>query len=157
MAGIIYNSGNVSLNPTDGHLPVRIGNQFLDSSFFQEGDFQNASYVNTVDNNGSAFGFKMEPAILKTSLGDFDGLGNSTRLILDDNSGTANLFAYRGITIVTTDPLALISMVSTNLVLSVNTIRINGTVNSPSAGASSGQFLMININGTAYKINLLLP
>jgi hypothetical protein len=157
MAGIIYNSGNVSLNPTDGHLPVRIGNQFVDSSFTQEGDFQNASVVNTVDNVGNPYGFKMNPASGDVFIGDFDALTNATFMALDNTNGIINFNSNLAISFLCPDPSSVFTINANSVVIGTNLLRINGSVTAGAAGAASGQFLMININGTAYKINLLLP
>jgi hypothetical protein len=162
MAGIIYNTGNANLNPTDGHLPVRIGNEFLDSSFFQEGDFQNASYVNTVDNNGTPYGFKMEPAIYQTLLGDFDGIVSNTYIqiksdvllpgiVLDGNMSVnidANDPSQGAVFLSATDQIRFTS----------KQFRFQGTtITQVSSGGSAGLHLKVNVNGTNYLIRLENP
>jgi hypothetical protein len=157
MAGIIYNTGNVSLNPSDRCLPVRIGNQFLDSSIFQNGDFQNATEVVTVDNVGNPYGFKMEMPSGDVFIGDFDALTNATFMAIDNVNGIINFNSNIAISFLCPDPLSVFTINANSVVIGTNLIRINGSVTAGAAGAPSGQFLQININGTSYKLNLLNP
>jgi hypothetical protein len=162
MAGIIYNSGNVSLNPTDGHLPVRIGNQFLDSSLYQEGDYQNAAYVNTVDNSGNPYGFKMEPAISQTLLGDFDGIGSGA--FIDIKSDTIQpaieINGVKGVEINALDlALGLVYLNATDQIrFTSKQFRFQGTsITQATSGGSAGLHLKVNVNGTNYVIRLENP
>jgi hypothetical protein len=162
MAGIIYNTPTANLNPTDGHLPVRIGNQFLDSSFFQEGDFQNASYVNTVDNNGTPYGFKMQPAISQTLLGDFDGIGSGA--FIDIKSDTIQpaieINGVKGVEINALDSaLGLVYLNATDQIrFTSKQFRFQGTsITQATSGGSAGLHLKVNVNGTNYLIRLENP
>jgi hypothetical protein len=157
MAGIIYNTPTANLNPTDGHLPVRIGNQFLDSSFYQQDNFQNASHINTVDNNGSPYGFKMEMPSGDVFIGDFDALTNATFMAIDNANGIINFNSNLAISFLCPDPSSVFTVNANSVVIGTDLVRINGSVTAGTAGAASGQFLQININGTSYKLNLLNP
>ena len=162
MAGIIYNTPTANLNPTDGHLPVRIGNEFLDSSFFQEGDFQNASYVNTVDNNGTPYGFKMQPAISQTLLGDFDGIGSGA--FIDIKSDTIQpaieINGVKGVEINALDLASgTINLNSTDIIsFASKQFKFQGTtITQATSGGSAGLHLKVNVNGTNYLIRLENP
>jgi hypothetical protein len=162
MAGIIYNTLTANLNPTDGHLPVRIGNQFLDSSLYQEGDYQNAAYVNTVDNSGNPYGFKMEPAISQTLLGDFDGIGSGA--FIDIKSDTIQpaieINGVKGVEINALDlALGLVYLNATDQIrFTSKQFRFQGTsITQATSGGSAGLHLKVNVNGTNYVIRLENP
>jgi hypothetical protein len=162
MAGIIYNTGNANLNPTDGHLPVRIGNEFLDSSFFQEGDFQNASYVNTVDNNGTPYGFKMEPTIYQTLLGDFDGIVSNTYIQIKSDVLLPGIVldGKMSVNIDANDPSqgAVFLSATDQIRFTSKQFRFQGTtITQVSSGGSAGLHLKVNVNGTNYLIRLENP
>jgi hypothetical protein len=162
MAGIIYNTGNVSLNPTDGHLPVRIGNQFLDSSFFQEGDFQNASYINTVDNSGGPYGFKMEPTIYQTLLGDFDGIVSNTYIQIKSDVLLPGIVleGKNSVNINANDPSqGTVFLNATDQIrFTSKQFRFQGTsITQATSGGSAGLHLKVNVNGTNYVIRLENP
>lgn len=162
MAGIIYNAGNANLNPTARHLPVRVGNQFLDSSFQQDDDFQNATIVNTVDNNGTPYGFKMEPAILETTLGDFDNIGSGALI------GIRSTALLSGITIVGVNSVSISAQDPTSGSINLNSndiisfasqqFRFQGTnITQVLSGGNANLHLKVNVNGTNYLIRLELP
>ena len=162
MAGIIYNTGNANLNPTDGHLPVRIGNEFLDSSFFQEGGFQNASYVNTVDNNGTPYGFKMEPTIYQTLLGDFDGIVSNTYIQIKSDVLLPGIVldGKMSVNIDANDPSqgAVFLSATDQIRFTSKQFRFQGTtITQVSSGGSAGLHLKVNVNGTNYLIRLENP
>jgi hypothetical protein len=162
MAGIIYNTPTANLNPTDGHLPVRIGNQFLDSSFFQEGDFQNASYVNTVDNNGTPYGFKMEPTIYQTLLGDFDGIVSNTYIQIKSDVLLPGIVldGKMSVNIDANDPSqgAVFLSATDQIRFTSKQFRFQGTtITQVSSGGSAGLHLKVNVNGTNYLIRLENP
>jgi hypothetical protein len=162
MAGIIYNTPTANLNPTDGHLPVRIGNEFLDSSFFQEGDFQNASYVNTVDNNGTPYGFKMEPTIYQTLLGDFDGIVSNTYIQIKSDVLLPGIVldGKMSVNIDANDPSqgAVFLSATDQIRFTSKQFRFQGTtITQVSSGGSAGLHLKVNVNGTNYLIRLENP
>lgn len=158
MAGIIYNTGNAAtLNPTARHLPVRVGNQFLDSSFYQDGDYQTATILHTVENTGVPFGFKLDPANQVVYMGDFIAAFNNSFISVDDVSQAINIFAPLGIGIASSDPSAVISLNAANIISNTNFIRLNGTLTQSTSGSTSGLHLRINVNGTNYVIELKNP
>jgi hypothetical protein len=162
MAGIIYNTGNANLNPQDGHLPVRIGNQFLDSSFYQEGDFQNASYVNTVDNSGNPFGFKMEPTIFQTLLGDFDGIVSNTYIQIKSDVLLPGIVVdgKMSVDINANNPSqgAVFLSATDQIRFTSKQFRFQGTnITQVSSGGNANLHLKVNVNGTSYVIRLELP
>ena len=157
MAGIIYNTGNANLNPTARHLPVRVGNQFLDSSFYQDGDYQTATILHTVENTGVPFGFKLDPANQVVYMGDFDAAFNNSFISVDDVSQIINIFAPTAIGIVSSDPLSAINIGANNLIFGANLIRLNGALTQSTSGSTSGLHLKINVNGTNYVIELKNP
>jgi len=164
MAGIIYSTGNASLNPSDRFIPVRQGNNFLDSSFQQDGDFQTMTTLETVDNNGNPFGFKFNPSASQIVLGDFDGSFNGTKIDLKDDNGT-------GIGGITMDGDGSIFFNAPNpldgqiFINGFNTIRFatkqllffGSTLVQNTSGSTANLHLRVTINGTNYVIELRNP
>lgn len=157
MAGIIYNTGNANLNPTARHLPVRVGNQFLDSSLYQDGDYQTATILHTVENTGVPFGFKLDPANQVVYMGDFDAAFNNSFISVDDVSQIINIAANNSVGIACSDPLSAIYISANNLIFGANLIRLNGALTQSTSGSTSGLHLKINVNGTNYVIELKNP
>jgi hypothetical protein len=162
MAGIIYNTATANLNPTDGHLPVRNGNQFLDSSFFQDGDFQNASVVSSVDNSGNPFGFKMVPEIFETLLGDFDGIVSNTYIQIKSDVLLPGIVleGKNSVNINANDPSqGTVFLDATDQIrFTSKQFRFQGTtITQATSGGSAGLHLKVNVNGTNYVIRLENP
>ena len=157
MAGIIYNNSGSSLNPTNRHIPVRIGGNFLNSSWTQDNDFYNATEIITVDTVGNPYGFKLNPLTGDVFVGDFDALTNSTFMSIDNANGIINFNSNLAVSFLCPDPSSIFTINANSVVIGANLIRFNGSLTSGTAGAASGQFLQININGTSYKLNLLNP
>jgi hypothetical protein len=162
MAGIIYNTGNANLNPTDGHLPVRIGNQFLDSSICQDGDYQNASVVNSVDNSGNPFGFKMKSEVFETLLGDFDGIVSNTYIQIKSDVLLPGIVLDGKISvdINANDPSqgAVFLSATDQIRFTSKQFRFQGTtITQATSGGSAGLHLKVNVNGTNYVIRLENP
>jgi len=157
MAGILYNNFSSNLNPTDWHIPVRIGSNFVDSSWTQDNDYANAGTIETVDNVGNPYGFRMNPGNGDVFIGDFDALTNATFMSLDNTNGIINFNSNLAISFLCPDPSSVFTINANSVVIGTNLLRINGSVTAGTAGAASGQFLLININGTSYKLNLLNP
>lgn len=156
MAGIIYNvPGAGSVNPNPEFIPVNIGGSFVDSSWTQNNDFYNTTRVQTVDQNGNGYGFQFLPLEQLMAVGDFDALGNTTVITVDDSAGLMNFNANLGFGFVASDPGSIMSINAANFIVGTKSIRLNGTLTAGSAGAASGQFLLIEVNGTTYKLNLL--
>jgi hypothetical protein len=157
MAGIIYNPpGGANVNPTSTFIPLNIAGTFIDSCLVQDNDNASFQSIKTIDNNANDWGLIVAPTSLQVQLGDYQTLGNGTVFTLDDSAADISIFAYNNVRL-TTDATGTIILNTGPFVLNISSIRINGPVTAGSAGLPSGQFLMININGTAYKINLLLP
>jgi hypothetical protein len=162
MAGIIYNTATANLNPTDGHLPVRIGNKFLDSSFYQQDNAQNATEVYTLDNNGTPFGFKMQPAIYQTLLGDFDGIVSNTYIQIKSDVLLPGIVldGKNSVDINANDPLqgAIFLSATDQIRFTSKQFRFQGTnITQVSSGGSAGLHLRVNVNGTNYVIRLETP
>jgi len=157
MAGILYNNSSSNLNPTNRHIPVRIGSNFLDSSWTQDNDYTNAGTIETVDSVGNPYGFRMNPGNGDVFIGDFDALTNATFMSLDNTNGIINFNSNLAISFICPDPSSIFTVNADSVVIGTNLVRINGSVTAGAAGAASGQFLVININGTSYKLNLLNP
>jgi hypothetical protein len=162
MAGIIYNTPTANLNPTDGHLPVRNGNQFLDSSFYQQDNYQNASDVYTLDNSGTPFGFKMRPAISQTQIGDFDFIGSGAFIDIRSNTVLSGItiLGVNNVTISAQDPTSgTINLNSTDIISFASTqFRFQGIgITQATSGGSAGLHLKVNVNGTNYVIRLENP
>jgi len=157
MAGILYNNSSSNLNPTNRHIPVRIGSNFLDSSWTQDNDYTNAGTIETVDSVGNPYGFRMNPGNGDVFIGDFDALTNATFMSLDNTNGIINFNSNLAISFLCPDPSSIFTVNADSVVIGTNLVRINGSVTAGAAGAASGQFLVININGTSYKLNLLNP
>jgi hypothetical protein len=162
MAGIIYNTSTANLNPSSTHLPVRIGNQFLDSSFFQDDDFQNATRVSTVDNNGNPYGYKMEPAIFETLLGDFDGIVSNTYIQIKSDVLLPGIVleGKNSVNINANDPSqGTVFLDATDQIrFTSKQFRFQGTnITQASSGGSAGLHLRVNVNGNSYVIRLELP
>jgi len=86
-------------------------------------------------NGNNTIGLNIDFSISEYDLGDFAGYNNNTFIKVDDSARTTT-----------------ISGDSINL-----SDNGNGTLTSNSAGSDSGNFLVITINGSQYKINLLNP
>jgi hypothetical protein len=162
MAGIIYNTATANLNPQNAYLPVRIGNQFLDSSFYQADDYQNATEVYTVDNSSTPYGFKMEPAILETKLGDFDNIGSGAQIGIRSNTVLSGItiLGVNNVTISAQDPTSgTINLNSTDIISFASTqFRFQGIgITQATSGGSAGLHLKVNVNGTNYVIRLENP
>lgn len=163
MAGIIYNAGNAaSLNPTNGFIPVRQGNQFLDSSFKQDDDYQNASIVGTLDNNNNLYGFKMEPAIYQTLLGDFDGIVSNTYIQIKSDVLLPGIVldGKMSVNIDANDPSQgdVFLSATDQIRFTSKQFRFQGTtITQATSGGSANLHLKVNVNGTNYVIRLELP
>jgi hypothetical protein len=84
--------------------------------------------------NGSAVvGLNIDLANSSYKIGDFNGTNNNTYFEADDSASTATIHGY-------------------NVGLDDDG---SGSLIANSAGSDSGNFLIITINGTPYKINLL--
>lgn len=84
-------------------------------------------------NGNDVIGLNIDFANNSYKIGDFAGTSNMTYINVDDSAQTTTINGY-------------------NIALSDDN---NGTLTSNSAGSDSGNFLIITINGTPYKINLL--
>lgn len=158
MAGIIYNvPGAGSVNPNPEFIPVNIGGSFVDSSWTQNNDKDNTTRVQTVDQNGNGYGFQFLPILQKMAVGDFDALGNTTLITVDDSAGLMNFNANLGFGFVASDPVSIMNISAANFIVGTDLIQFNGTLTDGSAGTESGLFLLINVNGSSYKLNLLNP
>jgi hypothetical protein len=157
MAGILYNNSSSNLNPTNRHIPVRIGSNFVDSSWTQDNDYANAETIETVDSVGNPYGFRMNPGNGDVFIGDFDALTNATFMSLDNTNGIINFNSNLAISFICPDPSSVFTINADSVVIGADLIRLNGSLTAGTAGAASGQFLLININGTSYKLNLLNP
>ena len=158
MAGIIYNTGSSgSVNPNPFYLPVNIGGSLLDSSIYQNNDKDNMTRLYTVDQSGNAYGLSIQTISQQIALGDFDGLASGTAIFIDDAVGLMNLNANLGFSLLALDPGSWITLSTANFVVTTGLVRFNGSLTSGTAGAASGLFFQININGTSYKIQLLNP
>jgi len=157
MAGILYNNSSSNLNPTNRHIPVRIGSNFVDSSWTQDNDYVNAGTIETVDSVGNPYGFRMNPGNGDVFIGDFDALTNATFMSLDNTNGIINFNSNLAISFICPDPSSVFTINADSVVIGADLIRLNGSLTAGTAGAASGQFLLININGTSYKLNLLTP
>jgi len=81
-------------------------------------------------------------------IGDYDSVFNSTQININDSSQNIFLLANSGITIGNNN--------LTGLIFGATSVRFNGTnLASATAGGASGNHLIINLNGTNYKIALL--
>ena len=90
----------------------------------------NVSYFNY---NGNDIGLKLDFANNLYFLGDYNGLTNSTQIIINNGNKDITLWAE-------------------------NSLQLKGAgLQSASAGGSSGDHLVIYLNGTQYKIALLNP
>jgi len=142
MASITITAVNpANLNPTSLFVPVRIGSQFEDS-LIQTNDQQDQIF-------SSQNGWKVVPGSHISYVGDYDGTNNGTLLTVDD-AGTLITFTSADASF----------ELSGNLIVSVasGAVELSGTNLLPiSAGAASGKYLLLTINGAQYKINLLNP
>jgi hypothetical protein len=125
------------LNPTNKFLPIKSNNEFDDSMLCQQStNVLTSINVNTQNTNG----ISIDNNIGKYRFGDIEG--NFNGQILD---------------ITELDSLRITA--KKYFILQINDslpeIRINGSVTSGSAGGNSGQHLVLKINGTNYKIQLL--
>ena len=115
MASIVYQTANLSPNPSSNVIPVQSAGLFIDSNLY---NLQNSKLIAQV--SGVTAGF------------EFDFIGSR--------------YAYgTAVNNVTIDNVA-------------GEISLNGTaITSNSSSGASGRHLVLNINGTQYKIKLENP
>ena len=163
MAGIIYNAGNAAiLNPTSEFIPVRINNQFLDSSLYQDGDYQSATYLNTVDNTNLPYGLIIEPQNYQTMLGDFNGNISQTYIQIKSDALLPGIVidGKIGVEINANDPAqgTVFINATDQIRFTSKQFRFQGTnITQPTSGGNAGAHLKVNVNGTSYVIRLELP
>lgn len=129
---------------TGKFIPVSTGDAFVDSPLKTNAGV--GTPVQLWGNfEGQDDGLFMQPTAGKYSFGAYDpasGLGNRTRVEIDDQGGTAD-FRTSGPNVV------LFGVDATNQCL-----RANG-VDAATAGASAGLYLNIRVNNIPYKLELL--
>lgn len=143
MAQIICTRPGGGINPTENVLPVRHGGIFADSIIHRNdaGDqiysLPNGFFIDTSAANTEKFG---------DTFGTFD----NGFIQFDHNAGTALLQSYA----ITFDAYA--GDITLDVKDGTKFLQIRGAaITAGAAGAASGQFLILKVNGSTYKINLL--
>ena len=174
MASIIIgniNGGGGSVNPTTNFIPVNGGGYFKDSSIYDDGI---RLYAEDLD----GFGFEVDYDGNVFKVGDVNLTQNQTLLSISDNDklininagGTQTNIVLDGVTNVATfyaKPASNYLQIDGNsdkiiaksptIVFVTDLILLSGAVTAPAAGALSGNYLLITINSTDYKIPLYNP
>ena len=126
---ILYNGAYIQIDDANRLVNISAGDNFYNTRFIIDDNTQSVYSFN----NGNPIGLKLDFVTKKYFLGDFNGLFNSTQIIIDHGGKNITLWAD-------------------------NSLEFKGIgLQSATAGGSSGNHLVIYLNGTQYKIALLNP
>jgi len=137
----------VSTNPTSSKLPYNEDGVFRDSMLVQESDKSLYTSYNK-DTNAGPQGLSIDNNSFLYEFGDIDGAAGNNRMIVD--SGNNEFYLY-------SDNLMSINGIQ-SIELNTNEIVLNGSlIYGTTGGIAPFKYLGLTINGSKYKIQLLLP
>lgn len=145
MAGIIINSNGARTNPTNNFLPVNLNGAFEDSPIRVDSDL--LEILQTIF-SANEVGFKIDSADNAVTIGKYD---EPTAVKLE-TVGTDE--CYLGVD-KDVNPASIVELRAGAVGVNASEFNISPVLISGTAGAASGNYLVIQVSGTPYKINLL--
>jgi hypothetical protein len=144
IVNVLSANGNTGPVNTANYIPVSNGLTF-DDSWLLTKDIGNNNCLATEFPTYGQVGINISPVLGQYSFGSYgpNFTGLFGRLLLDENNNYIGLFYNGGLN-------------DYGIGVSSNGLLLGGQV-SNSAGTASGNYLEIDVNGTAYKLQLLNP